>query len=88
MAKMGMVTEKVTDPILRLLAYWLAMVVYGLTRMHPTILKRTNSETLDLMARATEGRNADATAHFKAISAYVTGEHVKENESSADGKTD
>lgn len=69
MAKMGLVNRihvKLIDPVLRELAYLVAMIIYLIIAWHPEFLDKTDVKTVVLLAKATK-RNNEVSDYYTKI---------------------
>jgi len=69
MAKMGLVNRihvKLIDPVLRELAYLVAMIIYLIIAWHPEFLDKTDVKTVVLFAKATK-RNNEVSDYYTKI---------------------
>ena len=69
MAKMGLVNRihvEFIDPVLRELAYLVAMIIYYIIAWHPEFLDKTDVKTVVLLAKATK-RNNEVSDYYTKI---------------------
>lgn len=69
MAKMGLVNwihVKLIDPVLRELAYLVAIIIYLIIAWHPEFLDKTDVKTVVLLAKATK-RNNEVSDYYTKI---------------------